>query len=129
MAAKAGAYVVGDGEPGGRVPAGLVQDENGMSAGHDCGADLPEVNLHHLGVGKRHYEGRALTELWADSAEDPGPFRSLIMRRARASARSCPTAGDQVLLPYTGFILKPDLDASAASMSYADLRDGDREVF
>lgn len=59
----------GHDEPGGDVPACLVEDENGVRARRDRGADLDEMRLHRLGVGERHDESCALAELRTDGTE------------------------------------------------------------
>ena len=39
------------------MPSGLIEDENGVSTGGDCGCDFVEVKLHGLGVAGRQHEG------------------------------------------------------------------------
>jgi hypothetical protein len=68
------------------VPACLVEDEDGMDAGRDGGADLGEMRLNGFGVGEGHDEGRALAELRTDGAEDVGPRRALVVRRSGPGA-------------------------------------------
>ena len=43
-----------------QVPAGLIEQENGMLAGRDLGGDLGEVQVHRLGVAAGQDERRAL---------------------------------------------------------------------
>jgi len=56
----------------GHVPAGLVEDDDGMCTGRDLGSDLGEVQVHRFGIAGGHDEGRALSLLWADGSEDVG---------------------------------------------------------
>ena len=43
----------------GAVPAGLVEDKDGVGTGGDPCGDLIEVKLHGFGVAERENEGRA----------------------------------------------------------------------
>jgi len=63
-----------------QVPAGLVEDNNGMSAGADFARDLGEMQVHGLGVAGRQDQGSAFTPLRADRAEDIGRGSALVMR-------------------------------------------------
>lgn len=111
------------------VPAGLVEDQDGMCIRVDRGADLGEVSLHRVRVGEGHHQRRALSELRADRAEEVGPFRALVVRCSGPGAAPCPAAGDQVLLADTGFVLEPDLDPLAAGVALADRFHDRGEVF
>src|ERR1019366_5243379 len=50
-------------------PLSLVEDEHGVSARRDVGADLVEMVLHALGVGALHDDGGAGLALRTDGAE------------------------------------------------------------
>ena len=63
-----------------QVPAGLVEDNNGMSAGADFARDLGEMQVHGLGVAGRQDQGSTFTPLRADRAEDIGRGSALVMR-------------------------------------------------
>jgi hypothetical protein len=56
-------------ELGGCVPSGLIQDEHGVGARSDVGADLIEMVLHALSVGALHDHGRAGLAFRTDGAE------------------------------------------------------------
>ena len=62
------------------MPAGLVEDDNGVGAGRNGRAYLAEMRLHGLGIGEGHGEGGALAEFRADGAEDVDPPRALVVR-------------------------------------------------
>ena len=94
---------------GREVPAGLIDQEDGMGTGCDGLGDLREVEVHRLGVAGRQDQGRALALLRADRTEDVGRGGALITGRAWAGAALGPTAGDLVLLADTGLVCKPDL--------------------
>ena len=52
------------------MPAGLIEEENSVSARSDFGCDLLEVKLHSFGVAGRQHEGGA------GSAFGAGPHRT-----------------------------------------------------
>lgn len=105
--------VVGQKELLGGVPAGLVEDENGMCAGIDRGADLCEVDVHRFGIAPRHDQADGLAFGRADRPEQIGPFGALIVWRTGPRAASGPAARDFVLLADPGFVLEPDFDLHA----------------
>jgi hypothetical protein len=89
------------------MPAGLVDQEDGVGAGRDDSGDLRKVQVHCLGIAGRQDQGRTLALLWADGAEDVGRGGPLITRSARTRATLCPAASDLVLLADTSLILEP----------------------
>ena len=95
-------------EPRRHVPAGLIDQEDGMGAGGDDLGDLRQVQVHRFGVAGRQDQSRALALLWADGAEDIGRCSALISGRAWAGATFCPAAGDLVLLADAGLVCEPD---------------------
>jgi len=116
-------------EPGGYVPPCLIEDDDGMGARIDGGADLLEMRLHCGGIGEGHYQGCALAELRADRPENIGPFRALVVRRPGPRAAPGPAPRDQVLLADTRLVLEPDLDPLASGVALPDLRHRRGEVF
>jgi len=100
-------------EGAGEMPAGPVEDENGVGVGGDGGADLVEVRLHGGGVAERHDDAGTLALGRADRAEDIGPGGALVVRRAGPGAALRPPAGELVLLPDPGLVLEPELYALA----------------
>lgn len=121
--------VVGHGEPGGHVPARLVEHQHRVGAGIDGEADLGEVRLHGLGVGEGHHEPGGLALGRADRAEDVGPLRALIARRPRPGPAPRPAAGDRILLAYSGLVLPPQLKLGPGWEPRPDLRQPIGEVF
>ena len=96
-----------------RVPAGAVEEQDGVGAAGDGPADLVEMGLHGLGVGEGHGEGRADTARRADGAEQVGAIVALVGRLARAGAAPGPLPDEPVLLSDPGLVLEPDLDRFA----------------
>src|SRR6266704_1791377 len=82
----------------GQVPAGLVDQEDGVGSGRDGCGDLGEVQVHRLGVAGRHDQGCTLALLRADCTEDVGGSGPLVPRCAWTGAALGPAAGDLVLL-------------------------------
>lgn len=111
------------------MPACLIDDQDGMSAGIDGGGDLRQMGVHRLGIAPWQDEPDALALLRTDRAEDVGPLGALIMRRARSGSTPCPTARDFVLLADPGFVLEPQLDLYARLEALADRVDFGGEVF
>ena len=90
------------------MPASLIDQEDGVSTRRDGLGNLREVQVHRLGVASRQDQGRALTLLRADRAEDVGGGGALITGRTGAGAALCPAASDLVLLADTSLVCKPD---------------------
>ena len=63
------------------MPAGLIEDQHGMSAGRDLRGDFGEVQIHSFGVAMGQDESCALAVLWTDGAENIGGGRALIGER------------------------------------------------
>ena len=111
------------------MPAGLIDDEDGMSAGVDGSADLCEMGVHRVGVAPRQNEAYALGLGRTDCAEDVGRFGALIVRRTRPRSASRPAARDLVLLADPRFVLEPKLDLYARLKARPDRLDCGGEVF
>ena len=114
----------------GHVPAGLIEDDNSVCATRDLGSDLGDMQVHRFGVAGGHDEGRALSLLWADGAEDVGRGCTLIARGRGSCPAPCPAPRDLVLLPDARLVGEPDfytlrLDALVAG----NLLQTRREVF
>ncbi len=73
-----------DGELGGEMPAGLIDEQGGMGARRNLCGDFGQMEIHRLGVATRHDERRALAVFRADRAEDVGGGGPLIFWSARA---------------------------------------------
>ena len=59
------------------VPAGLIEDEDRMSASSDLGGDLIEMKLHGLAVAGGQHQGGTGPEFGADRTEQIGRLRAL----------------------------------------------------
>lgn len=117
-------------EPARDMPAGLVEEEDGVSAWRDRLRDLGEVERHRLARAAGEDEPGALAICRADRAEDVGGLRALILRRRGPRASSRPAPGDLVLLPHAGLVGEPDLYAAGRDALIArDRRQTRREGF
>jgi hypothetical protein len=72
--------------------------------------------IHGFDVDGRQRQGGADTPGWADRAEEVGPVKTPVARRARAASTPGPDAGQRALLPDPCFVLEPDLDWLARSV-------------
>ncbi len=104
---------VGDIEASAVVPAGLVEDDDGMGARRDVMADLLEVLVHGPAVGMGQDEGGADIALGAHGTEQIGGGVASVARCARAAAARRPDPGQRALLADPGFVLEPHLDRLA----------------
>jgi hypothetical protein len=95
------------------VPAGAVEQQNGVSALGDDEGDLVQVELHGLGIGVGQRQRRACAARWTDRAEEVGALIALVGRLARPRPASRPLSDDPVLLADAGLVLEPDLDRLA----------------
>ena len=89
------------------MPAGLIDEENGMGSPCDHLCDFSQVQVHRLGVARGQDQGRALALFRADGTEDVGGGSALVTGRAGAGAALGPAAGDLVLLADTSLIGEP----------------------
>ena len=105
--------VVRDRELFGGVPAGAVEEQDGVGAAGDGSADLVEMGLHGLGVGEGHGEGRADAARRADGAEQIGALVALVGRLPGPGAAPGPLADETVLLADASLVLEPHLDRLA----------------
>ena len=71
--------LLGNLEVFGAMPAGLIEDENGVGAGGDLGGDLVEMKLHGFGVAGRQHEGGAGSAFGAYRTEQIGRLGALIV--------------------------------------------------
>ena len=63
------------------MPAGLIQEEKGMSSGRDGLRNLGQVQGHRRGGAARQDEPGSLALSRADRAEDGGRLRPLVLGR------------------------------------------------
>jgi len=121
--------VAGNRELMGEMPAGLVEQQDGMSAGRHRAGDFGEVQGHGGGVAERQDETGGGAARRADRAEDIGRLRALVVRRRWPGAAPGPAPGDLVLLPDPGLILEPHFYGFARRLSPGDLIQAREEVF
>ena len=113
----------------GAVPAGLIEDEDRVSAGgYSCG-DLVEMKLHGFGVAERQNEGSAGSTFRADRTEQIGRLGALIMNGSGTRARPGPAIGELVLLADPHLVLEPHLYRCARRELGADLCHAVGKVF
>ena len=96
-------------EPRRHVPAGLIGQEHGVSAGRDGRGDCDEMQVHRLGVAGGQDQAGALALFGADGTEDVGRGGALIARSAGAGPALGPPARDLVFLANACLVLKPNL--------------------
>lgn len=104
------------------MPAGLIDQEDGVGTGGNGLGNFRQVQVHRLGIAGRQDQRRALAQLWTDCTEDVGGRGALITGSVRTGSALGPTASDFVLLANPGFILEPDLYLVAVDRLLA--RDG-----
>src|SRR5674536_152894 len=80
------------------MPAGLIDEEDGVGSWCDRLGDFRQVQVHRFDIAGGQDQSRALALFRADGTEDIGRCGSLIPRSARASAALGPPASDLVLL-------------------------------
>lgn len=100
-------YIWRDDQPARQMPAGLIEQKNGMPARRDFGCDLGEVQIHRLGVAGWQDERCAFALLRADRAEDVGRGGTLVVRRRGTRSTPCPSPRDLVLLADARLIREP----------------------
>jgi len=111
------------------MPAGLIEDENGVRARFDLGGDLVEMKLHGFAVAGRKHEGGTGPTLGADRPEQIGRLGALVVGGARPRTRAGPAVGQLVLLPDAHLVLKPHLYWGARGEAGADFRHACGKVF
>ncbi len=111
------------------MPAGLIEEDDGMGLRFDDLGDFRQVESHGLCVAAGQDEASALALLGADGAEDVGRLGALIMARAGAGAALRPAPRDLVLLPDPRFVLPPKLYIGARREPGADRFQHGGEIF
>src|ERR1700683_3053286 len=111
------------------MPAGLIEQHDGVRSRGDFGGDLVEMELHGFSVAGRQHKGGAGPALGADRTEQVGRFSPLIVGGARACTLSGPAIGQLVLLPDPHLVLAPHLYGCARRKLRADLRHAGGKLF
>ena len=121
--------LVGIDELFGDVPAGAIQDDDGMGAGRHGRGELVEHGLHrdrtHLGQN----QGHAVVALGADGAEQVEGVVPEVAPAAWADAFLEPAAAGAAGLADPGLIQEPELEPLGLGMGGGDLGDQRRELF
>ena len=92
------------------MPAGPVEQQDGMGAASDGASDLVEMELHGVGVGKGQRQGGAGATSRADGAEEIGALITLVGGLPGPRPAPGPLPHETVLLADAGLVLEPDLD-------------------
>ena len=113
----------------GSVPAGLIEDENGVGARGDLGGDLVKMKLHGFAVAGRQHQGSAGSALRAYRPEHIGGLGALVLDGARSRPLASPAVGELVLLPDPHLVLEPHLYRCARGEPRVDFRHASGKVF
>ena len=108
--------VVRDGEVGGDVLAGAVDQDGGMGAGGDRLAEFGEQDVHRLGRGPRQDDSDAGIAVRADGAEEVGRLETMVANRPGTGAGRRPAPGQRAFLTDPGLVLEPDLQRCCLGM-------------
>ena len=111
------------------MPAGLIEDDNGVRARFDPGGDLVEMKLHGFADAGRKHEGGAGPTFGADCPEQIGRLGTLVVNSAWPQAFAGPAIGQLVLLPDAHLVLKPHLYRRARREARLDFRHACGKVF
>ena len=101
------------------MPAGLIDEDRGVSAWRDLRGDLGQVQVHRLAVAARQDERCGFAFLRADRTEDIRGCGTLVVRRRWTGSALRPTADDLVLLTDASFVGEPDLYAGRINPFFA----------
>ena len=121
--------MLGNLEVFGAVPAGLIENEDRVSAGGYSCSDLVEMKLHGFGIAERENEGSAGPTFGADRTKQIGRLGALIMNGPGTRARPGPAIGELVLLADPHLILEPNLYRGARCELGTDFRHAYGKVF
>jgi hypothetical protein len=91
------------------MPASPIDDHQSMRAGGHFGANLDQMQVHHLGVGAGQDERRAGPACRADRPKQIGPGIALVAGCWGTRAALGPEPGQGALLSDAGFILPPQI--------------------
>jgi hypothetical protein len=111
------------------VPAGSVEDQDGVRAGIDGAADLGQMRVHGRRGAAGQDDAGALALLGADRPEDVGGSRALILRGCGPAALACPAPRRRVLLADAGLVLPPEFERRVGWQLGADRSQAGGKVF
>lgn len=95
------------------VPARLVENDDSVRVRGYMQRNLGKMGTHSVGIAPRQNQSCALALRRTDRAEEVDGLSALIFGRYGSGATLGPAPGDAVLLPDTGFVLKPNFYALA----------------
>ena len=111
------------------MPAGTVDNDDGMGVRRDGSADFDKMKVHGLGVDIGHDQSCPHIPRRTDGAKDIGVRMPLIAPYTRARPLSCPDARQCAFLSDTRFVLEPDFNGFSPGSAGEDFRDLGSEVF
>jgi hypothetical protein len=103
------------------MPASLVEDQHGMHVWCELIREVVEEDPHRARVRARESQGERLVGAGPAGRKQRQAGVALIDDAARASAALIPDARGSPLLPHTGLVLAPDLEALAGMLSRESL--------
>jgi len=92
------------------VPAGAVEQEEGMGTGRDLAGNLAQVGLHGMGIGPGQGKRCPSAARGADGAEEVEALIALVLGLVRPCAFLGPLPHQAVLLAQAHLVLPPKLD-------------------
>lgn len=95
------------------VPAGTVENEDGVYIGWQRGGKPGEKQVHHGGIDEGQHQGEVLAGGGADGREDVGPLVALLGKAGGALAPQPPAVTHPSLVADARFVLEPQLQALA----------------
>ena len=93
----------------GQMPAGLIEQKNGMPTWSNLRGNLGKMQVHRLGVAGGQDKSGSFSLPRADGTEDIGRGGALVTWCRGPRTAPCPAPGDLVLLADAGFVGEPDL--------------------
>lgn len=113
----------------GRMPAGFVEQKNGVGAVRDSPANFLQMLLHGVRVGAWRDESRSGVAGGADRTEEIGIGVGPILGLARTRAAFSPLVDETVLLSHPRLVLKPDFERCPGRDRFQSFRHPAVEVF
>ena len=117
------AQIVGNGERAFVVPAGAVEDHEGVDVVWLGGGEMGEKDVHDLGVDAGQHEGEVLAAGRAHGGEDVGPLVADLTRARSAPAPEPPAVADPALVADPRLVLEPEFEA-LVGMRFGDRLQG-----
>src|SRR3954452_24158026 len=103
------------------MPARLVEDQHGMHLRRELIREVVEEDPHRARVRSRQSQRKSLLGAGPAGRKQRQAGVALIDNAGRASTALVPDARGSPLLPHTGLVLAPDLEALAGMLSRESL--------